>query len=48
MQPPLYHLDIDHDKQKEGTLAGDKGITGTKMGQTARDAQYKNGSNEND
>jgi len=31
MQPPLYHLDVDHQESPGGALTGEGGIMGKKM-----------------
>jgi Leucine-rich repeat (LRR) protein len=37
MQPPLYHLDVDH-RNDDAHLLTETGITGTKINQTVRDS----------
>jgi hypothetical protein len=37
MQPPLYHLDIDHQGSTQGAITGEGGIMGTKMSHGQRD-----------
>lgn len=46
MQPPLYHLDLGENKEKEGKSIGDGALIGTKFTATAR--QTKNAYNEAD
>lgn len=44
MQPPLYHLDVDHQDNQGGALTGDGGIKGKKL--TGGNAADKNQGND--
>lgn len=42
MQPPLYHLDVEH-QSNQGALTGEGGIMGTKMSHGHRDKNANQG-----